>query len=136
MYFVSAVLADAIDGEWPIVTLEDVIVSQRNGIFVSRPTVAPPGVPIFRISAVRPLVLDVDDIRFADIDHDRAKGYLVREGDLLFTRYSGNPDYVGACARVADLRQPTLHPDKLIRVVIDPARADSAFVAIVCKHGC
>lgn len=130
-----SVLVRAVDGDWPVSPLGDVIVSLRNGVFVSRPAAEPPGIPIFRISAVRPLFLDVNDVRFADIEPDQAKGYVVEDGDLLFTRYSGNPDYVGACARVTGLRTPTLHPDKLIRVVVDPERAESAFVAIALSTG-
>ena len=130
-----AVLGRAVEGDWPVSPLEDIMVSLRNGIFVSRPQAKPPGIPIFRISAVRPLSLNVDDIRFADIEPERATGYLVQDGDLLFTRYSGNPDYVGACARVTGLPRPTLHPDKLIRVEIDRTRAESAFVAIALSTG-
>ena len=53
-------------------------------------------------------------------------------------RYSGNPEYVGACAVVPNV-EPTgvLHPDKLIRGVVDKAKADprwiSAYVSI--GHG-
>lgn len=68
---------------------------------MSRPAAEPPGTPIFRISAVRPLALDVNDVRFADIEPAKANGYFV-EDDLLFTRYSGNPDYVGASLSCLD----------------------------------
>ena len=66
---------------------------------------------------------------------DDCPDYLVTEGDLLFTRYSGNPEYVGACARVPELPRPTLHPDKLIRVVIDREKADPAFIELACATG-
>lgn len=129
------VLARAVEGDWPVSPLGSVLISLRNGIFVSRPAAEPPGIPIFRISAVRPLALAVDDVRFADIDAEKANGYFVEEGDLLFTRYSGNPDYVGACAFVQKLPQPTLHPDKLIRAVVDGSIAEPAFIAIALSIG-
>ena len=129
------VLAHAVAGDWPVGRLEDVLVSLRNGIFVSRPSTEAPGIPIFRISAVRPLSLDIEDIRFAQIDPEKANGYFVQEGDLLFTRYSGNSDYVGACARVPCLPRPTLHPDKLIRAVVDQSRADPTFLSIAVSIG-
>ena len=53
-------------GPWPREQLSDVINSLKNGVFVSRPSKQPPGSPIFRISAVRPLHLRVDDVRYAD----------------------------------------------------------------------
>jgi type I restriction enzyme, S subunit len=47
---------------------------------------------------------------------------------LLFTRYNGNPEFVGACARVpASIGQMT-YPDKLIRVRVDERICDSRFV--------
>ena len=128
----AASLAAAVNGSWPVSLLGELIVSLRNGVFVSRPAVDPPGTAIFRISAVRPLQLDVDDVRYAPLD---APDYLVSEGDLLFTRYSGNPDLVGACAVVPRLPRPTLHPDKLIRVVVDRDKVEPAFIQIACATG-
>lgn len=74
------------------------------------------GVRTLRISAVRPLAVDFQDVRYlpgepADYQHD-----LVQIGDLLFTRYNGTPSLVGVCARVRLLTEPTVHPDKLIKV--------------------
>ena len=128
----AASLAAAVNGSWPEKPLGELILSLRNGVFVSRPAADPPGTAIFRISAVRPLELNVDDVRYAPLD---APDYLVSEGDLLFTRYSGNPDLVGACALVPRLPRPTLHPDKLIRVVVDRSKVEPAFVQIACATG-
>ena len=130
----EAAIATAVEGAWPEVPLMDVLLTLRNGTFVSRPAAEPPGTAIFRISAVRPLALDVDDVRYAP-PLDGVEDFLVKEGDLLFTRYSGNPDLVGACARVPALSRPTLHPDKLIRAVVNRDCAEPAFVEIACSTG-
>jgi type I restriction enzyme, S subunit len=130
-----AVLAEAVNDSWERVPLQQVLVSLRNGIFVSRPAPEPPGIPIFRISAVRPMALDVTDIRYAPADLDPDEKFFVEEGDLLFTRYSGNPNYVGACALARGLPQPTLHPDKLIRGIVDRSQAEPAFLEIACSAG-
>jgi len=122
-------------GSWPMVTLGDIARSMRNGIFVSRPAAAAPGIPIFRISAVRPMLLDVNDVRYAPADTTSVEKYFVDEGDLLFTRYSGNSKYVGSCAAVKNLARRTLHPDKLIRVVLDRGLADPSFVCIAVNNG-
>jgi type I restriction enzyme S subunit len=131
----SSMLLRATEGEWPERPLGTVIKSLRNGIFVSRPGTEPPGTPIFRISAVRPLALDTQDIRFARIDADKASSFFVDEGDLLFTRYSGNPNYVGACVCVPAMSRPTLYPDKLIRAVVDRTVAEPDFLAIALNVG-
>lgn len=130
----DAACAALTSGEWPLTPLIDLLTSLRNGTFVSRPAANPPGLPIFRISAVRPRSLDSSDVRFADPPPKRAHKYMVEQGDLLFTRYSGNPKYVGACAVVPLAAAGVLHPDKLIRGVVDKRRADprwiSAFVSV------
>lgn len=111
--------------------------SVRNGIFISRPKPTGTGVPILRIGAVRALALELTDLRFSERDEEelRAEGSLLSPGDLLFTRYNGNPTYVGACAVVPSNAGPLTYPDKLIRVVVDPAIANPQFVALACAVG-
>lgn len=114
---------------WSWVSLGSLATSVRNGLFVSRPAAEPPGHRIFRISAVRPGRLDLSDVRFAQDPPRGFETYFVGQGDLLVTRYSGNRTYVGSAAVVPTLDEPTLHPDKLIRVCLDGAVADPRFVA-------
>jgi type I restriction enzyme S subunit len=122
---------------WAWVRFGDLLVLLRNGIFVSRPTDDPRGIPILRISAVRPLGLDPEDVRYLPAgDQSRdLQPFFVAHGDLLFTRYSGNPEFVGACAMVRNLPRPTLHPDKLIRAVVNEEVVKSAFVELVASTG-
>ena len=131
----AAVLAQAVEADWPVKPLGELLVSVRNGIFVSRPAPGPPGVPILRISAVRPLQLDLSDIRYAPISLSGADSYLLKGGDLLFTRYSGNPAYAGACAVVPAHVTTVIHPDKLIRGVVDRSLVMPEFVAIAVNVG-
>lgn len=137
------VLLDAVNGvgrdtgSWTDFTLEQVLVSLKNGMFVSRPGAEPAGTAILRIGAVRALALDLNDRRWTGIpaDDDTLTPYRIQDGDLLFTRYNGNPDFVGACAVVPELHEPMVYPDKLIRVRIDPAKAYAPFVAMTCAVG-
>lgn len=122
---------------WAWASLGSIASTVRNGIFVSRPPECPPGIPILRIGAVRRLSLDVTDVRYAPLDlDDRAtQKALLEPGDLLFTRYNGNPEFVGACAVVPPLTGPLLHPDKLIRVALDAEVASPGFVATAVSSG-
>ncbi len=122
-------------GPWPRARLSEVIKSLKNGVFVSRPSKQPPGSPIFRISAVRPLCLRVDDVRYADPTPERADAYEVQTGDILLTRYSGNPSYVGAAAVVPREGAGILHPDKLIRVVVNRDRVLPEWIAAYLTAG-
>ena len=122
---------------WSWHRLEEVIQSLRNGIFVSRPRLEPTDLPILRISAVRPMALDINDIRYVPA-HAKLKNpedYLVEPGDLLFTRYSGNPEYVGACAMVPTHATPMLHPDKLIRVRVNREIVEPRFLEMAASTG-
>ncbi|MGD0985106.1 MAG: restriction endonuclease subunit S [Acidimicrobiales bacterium] len=131
----TALLGRAVDISGPRKLLGDVLHSLRNGLFVSRPAASPPGIAILRISAVRPMSLDATDIRYATVDADQVASYFLCDGDLLFTRYSGNPTYVGSSAVVRNLPQPTVHPDKLIRAVPDQSQVVPEFLALVLNTG-
>ncbi|QOC91136.1 restriction endonuclease subunit S [Micromonospora craniellae] len=116
---------------WAEVRLGDIATSVKNGIFVSRPGADPGGVPILRISAVRPGHLRVEDIRYTGQNAEALAeaDSLLDPGDLVFTRYNGNIDFVGACAIVPQNVGPLTYPDKLIRVRVAASVASSAFIA-------
>jgi len=134
---ISPVDAPALPDAWAWASLGSISDSVRNGIFVSRPPEVPPGIPILRIGAVRRLELDLSDIRYAQLDiaDPAVSRASLAHGDLLFTRYNGNPEFVGACAVVPMTKGPVLHPDKLIRVVVRMEVADSTYVAIAVSAG-
>ena len=118
---------------WIIASLGDLLMELRNGVFVSRPGAEDTGRPILRISAVRPMMLRDDDVRYipaGTIVANEANSRL-DEGDLLFTRYSGNPEYVGACARVRHRVPNLLYPDKLIRGRVTPSLVDPGYLEVI-----
>ena len=97
---------------WVWSKLDQVIALLKNG-YSKRPH-GSTGTAILRISAVRPLSVDTNDVRWVD-QSEPLSGYLLEPGDMLFTRYNGNPALVGVCGMVPYLDRPTIHPDKLIR---------------------
>lgn len=68
---------------------------------------------ILKISAIRPMKLDVEECRYNE--EPFGPEYLIEENDLLFTRYNGSREFVGACAYVPKLSIPYGYPDKLIK---------------------
>lgn len=114
---------------WASVSLGDIAQEVKNGI--STKPDASTGVPILRISAVRPMSLNSDDVRCLEPSSEWAS-YRLAVGDLLFTRYNGNPSLVGVCARVRDVdldgHPELVYPDKLIRVRLVPELAEPGFV--------
>lgn len=136
----ASVLQEAADGRlvaskggWPHVRLGDVALSVRNGY--SRKPDAASGTRIFRISAVRPMELNVDDVRHLGGEAAEYEPFLATGGDVLFTRYNGSREYVGVCALVPDGMPPTVYPDKLIRVRVPAARLLPSFLVIAAATG-
>lgn len=122
--------SDRHDDVWPTVRLTDVLVEMRNGL-ATKPAETPPGVKILRISSVRPMAVDLEDHRFLKLDASDIETYRLRENDLLFTRYNGTFDFVGACARIPMIRGDVVYPDKLIRVRIDENIVSPAYLELI-----
>lgn len=131
----QAVLAKAFSEALDVSTIETTLgeISEfRNGLS-RRPEHSPPGLPILKISAIRPLAVRLEEIRYyqCEADEDVAK-YRLHLGDLLFTRFNGNPSLVASCGLVRELPQEgLLYPDKLIRVRLDQDRILPEFSEII-----
>ncbi|MEM0961965.1 MAG: restriction endonuclease subunit S [Bacteroidota bacterium] len=117
---------------WAWASVDQLLASFSNGTS-AKPT-QDEGTAVLRISAVREGRVDVSDVRFLPSDFEQADKYSVGEGELLFTRYNGNPDYVGVCGRVPSLARQILHPDKLIRGVPLPS-VESRFLESALNTG-
>lgn len=126
-------MSEHLPAGWTWATLDDVIVSMRNGI--STKPVGSDGIPILRISAVRPNVLDLTDIRYLEAEPDGNVDYTLRTGDLLFTRYNGTRSLVGVCAHVPEGVGRVVYPDKLIRVRVNEALACPRYVQFASNSG-
>ncbi|OBS08179.1 hypothetical protein Thpro_022429 [Acidihalobacter prosperus] len=100
---------------WVWATVDQLFMSLRNGLS-KKPEDSGPGIPILRISAVRPLELDITDKRFyRPLPSEHVEEYELKLRDVLFVRYNGTKDLVGACALVNEVSGVVLYPDKLIR---------------------
>ena len=117
---------------WVWSSLEQLMVTLKNG-YSKRPE-GSVGTAILRISAVRPMSVDLEDVRWV-ADVNGLSGFLIDSGDLLFTRYNGNPSLVGVCGVVHHVNRDTLHPDKLIRAKLVPSGVLPHLVQIVANTG-
>ena len=136
----AAVLSDAVVGDlagesnrWKEAVLGDVAASVRNG-YSQKPD-AEHGTPILRISAVRPLQLNMADVRYLSGVPSDYEQFTLSADDVLFTRYNGSRNYVGICAQVPVGLRPTVYPDKLIRVRVPPDALLPAFLVIAAATG-
>lgn len=100
-------------GGWTWASMEQLTVQIRNGLS-TKPTEQVGGVPILRISAVRPFEIVPNQMRLLPPGTD-VRGFQVCRGDLIATRYSGSPQFVGVVAKFRDAVS-IAYPDKLIRL--------------------
>ena len=118
---------------WHWTVLDQLQTLLRNGI--SKKPDAEAGLPILRISAVRPMSVNVSETRYLAAQVKNYAEFFLCEGDLLFTRYNGNPDLVGVCGVVPMLSFPIVHPDKLIRCKLASVEAIPKFIGIMANVG-
>lgn len=124
---------------WVWVRFEEILSELKNGHFSKAPAFDPPGIPILRISAVRPLSVKLDEPRFFLGDFDDVSQYELRNGDLLFTRYNGSLNLVGVCGMVRGLSDVMIYPDKLIRArffenTVSPAYLEYYFASALPRN--
>ena len=103
---------------WSWTQFDDLLIELKNGHFSKAPASEPPGIPILRISAVRPLSVSLESPRYLQEEWEKVAQYQLHNGDLLFTRYNGTLELVGVCGTVRGLGAMMIYPDKLIRARI------------------
>lgn len=118
---------------WAWATIDSLSAEVRNGL--GMPPHADSGAPILRISAVRSGRVDVGEVRYLGVAPEGSEQYRLLPGDLLFTRYNGTKELVGACGCVPESGAGLYYPDKLIRVRMLPNGAIPNYVMLAAGTG-
>jgi type I restriction enzyme S subunit len=111
---------------WDISTLEDLETDFIYGTS-QKCFSKPKGYPVLRIPNVLHSKIDLDDLKYAEVPEKEAKNILLKNGDIIFVRTNGNPDYVGRCA-VFNLEKDFLFASYLIRARIDLSKINPVFL--------
>lgn len=101
--------------EWVWASIDQLTHFVRNGISRT-PNTEGLGLPILRINAVRPMLVQFSEFKHIDVSESEVSDYFIENGDLLATRYNGSVDLLGVFGLVRELPQRMLYPDKLIRM--------------------
>jgi type I restriction enzyme, S subunit len=80
---------------WQAGTLGDIIGEFRYGTSVKS---GPTGMPVLRIPNVVGGELDTNDMKLVRLSDGELRRLALHDGDILFVRTNGNPDYVGRSA--------------------------------------
>ncbi|ALS95601.1 hypothetical protein AXO1947_14900 [Xanthomonas oryzae pv. oryzae] len=98
---------------WINLRFRELLRDFRGGASI-RPSGETQGTPVLRSSAVRPMLVNFEDVSHFDKSMTLNPNDYAMEGDLIFTRLSGSAEFVGVCGRVkATPRVPTQFPDRL-----------------------
>lgn len=80
---------------FPAITLGDLVTEFRYG---SSNKSANQGKPALRIPNIAGGTIDLIELKLVPVDTAEFERLRLRDGDLLFVRTNGNPDFVGRCA--------------------------------------
>ena len=119
--------------EWNICKLSDLVNEFRYG---SSNKSQISGKPILRIPNIVGGTINLDDLKLVPVDDSEFKRLQMKNGDILFVRTNGNPDFVGRCAvfdqsLVSHLAFPTdeyIFASYLIRARLIPKIVNSTFL--------
>lgn len=118
---------------WPVATLGEVVEEFRYGTSQKS---GPTGSPVLRIPNVVGDRLEPSGMKFVEVQEAEANRLRLLDGDFLFVRTNGNPDYVGRSAVFESdvMRQAgfngtnTLYASYLIRARIQRSRLEPYFL--------
>jgi type I restriction enzyme S subunit len=118
---------------WPSTALGDLVSEFRYGTSNKS---GPEGLPALRIPNVVGGTLDLSELKQVQVEAAELDRLRLRDGDLLFVRTNGNPDYVGRCAVFEESAVVTtpfdpasfIYASYLIRARPKPAVVDPVFL--------
>lgn len=81
--------------QWPVESLSALVQEFRYGTSQKS---GPVGLPVLRIPNVVGGEVNLSEMKLVDLPEKERERLTLRDGDLLFVRTNGNPDYVGRSA--------------------------------------
>src|SRR5260370_4840232 len=103
--------------EWNVVSLgdKDSVIGFTYGTNV-RCTGYPVGIPFLRIPNILRGIIDVDDLKYADLSVKERQKLGLQLGDVLVVRSNGNPNYIGRGAAYQGTPLEAAFASYLIRI--------------------
>lgn len=84
---------------WPVSTFGEVLEELRYGTSEKCSDRPDSGtIPVLRIPNIVSGLIDLQDLKYAPLTESERYLIRLRDGDILFVRSNGNPEYIGRCA--------------------------------------
>ena len=113
---------------WETLTIGELaVVGPQNGLYRPASDYGS-GTPIIRIDSFYDgNITAIHKLKRMRIDNDLIKLYGVNYGDILINRVN-SPNYLGKSALVPQLQEDTVFESNMMRLAVDPERADPRFI--------
>jgi type I restriction enzyme S subunit len=105
-------------GSWQLVNAGTAYEDARYGTSVKCGK-ADKGTPVLRVPNIARGVLELVDLKYAELSHREGEALAVQEGDLIVCRTNGSLDLIGKAAVIPPLSRPHAFASYLIRLRLD-----------------
>jgi len=112
---------------WEVKPLSKIIIHANNGM--ARRGNDENGSIVLRLIELQNGYIDYSKPNRISLDDAEKGRYLLKNGDFLFARVNGNPEYVGRCAVFKNICESVYHNDHIIRVRFDGEQLDGLFAS-------
>lgn len=123
----AAVFAE-IGGSQDVVPIGEMLLDTRYGTS-QKCDAGVDATPVLRIPNVSDGRVTFDRLKYCRLDPGELRRLTLQSGDLLVVRTNGSPDLVGRCAVFESAQRPCAFASYLIRMRVDPRKADPRFIA-------
>jgi type I restriction enzyme, S subunit len=82
----------------------------------------------------RSLTVDLNAVERVEVSDKELRSYGIAPGDLFFCRSSLKREGIGWCCYVRDVPEPAVFDCHVMRVRLNPEKADSEFIAYYWRH--
>ena len=113
---------------WNVCSAGSFIIDVTNGLTRRRKESDQGTDIVLRLRDIRAGWIDFSEVNRISLERQESGRYEVTQGDLLFIRVNGNPNYVGRCAIFSGLDEPVYFNDHIMRVKTDPLKVDGKFL--------
>lgn len=111
----------------------DVLSSKPRNGWSARCDNADNGIPVLSLGAVTGFQYRCTEFKRTSLDASRNGHFWLKQGDLLITR-SNNPELVGHAAIYDGTPKPCIYPDLMMRLEMNPARAEPRSFGTGCNR--
>lgn len=113
------------EGKYPVQKVRNFLLSYQYGLS-SKATEEPIGIPMLRMNNINNAELDIEDLKYIQIENGQKEKVILDKGDLLFNR-TNSKELVGKTA-VFELDEEYTFASYLIRLKLDTTKANVYFI--------